>query len=1255
MVNFTCPADPVMPKDPVPFISNGNINFKAHDVGWLVTIFFTLVATFASFWLIFKHLTYYTCPLQQRHIVRMLFMVPIYAIVSCFSYLFYQEAIYYQTIRDCYEAVVITSFFYLFLQYLGDTRAEQHAVFKQVKLKKWMWPMGWLKAKPKTGLGFLWVMKICILQYAVIRPVCTLAAVGLQYFGLYCLNSFMPWFGHVWISAAISISVSVAMFCILQFYMPLKKELAPYQPVLKFLAVKSTVFLTFWQDSLLSILVFFKVIKPSQYFSATEVQVGINALLETFEMVIFAFLHIKAFNYRVYRPADQKRTTSRWRALCNVLDFRDWFFEMKDSTIYLTHKAQGRTYSYVEDVRAQKYKILQEAMGRGRDEELLRQIEHERETLPAFWKKGSEKEGQGDDGAHGNDETNVGDLDIEKLGARSIPVGCNKMATKADSRSGKNKSGKMLTNASDSPLVKLEALGPPEGPGGEGEGDEEDGLLEYAARISKLDALLNPESNRQKQHPELTLFHRPPVFDGELGPADPQLEDDWRAHSLWSEVYDIRKGKKDEQRHSRNDEKDEGDGHKRERSWWRSLRDRLSGSWGGEGGTQDKDAMDDAAAEKVPIIQEEEEVDEASEHPLPNARSKEGFVADPSRFAFESPLDALMATAARGEKPSVRAGRAGVGSGFGGTGVRAASEEKPEQAPYFMPLPVSRAVPIPVSVQVSSSAALQHVQSTVALHRNDSLAVQSSKVASLCAYTSTSASQGGPIERFAMSEARATIANTGAGAAPAAQPTQLPHVPTEPSAVGVGSIRWAPQDTPREMQKEALAAKAASSVAGDRIGWGAKSWQPSQGTAVGPKGMKINLVMPGSLSGSSTPASSKPAVASTSLPIAPSMLPKLAVEVPHAQAQHVPQSRPSLDLRSQNTAASPPSRSVPPHISRIEQWCGQAAVIPSSMPIDQRQSELSQPRARSSSQSQLRGTHEQQSQRTSVQERALPSVQPRPGGESAGKAPHHMLNHTETGRARRTSAPPAPNVKVQAAEPQKRKGKDKDRYNTTTDIPAPSQMGQQVADEDPFAAGAHALEADATPEESPKSARVIASTKATSGPKHPHLSCVQAAGGSAFAVGSIVTPRALAQASALPHHHLQQQQMQMRMKPTSPSQPCYGQPLSPMQGSSLHRGVPSPQAAYAHPSIRTSRQASMPTPSAYHRPPALPHAPSQRTQGLQHSNQMHNRYTGEPTRSGRSQPHQQQQDRPPQRPRHSMPPATPAPKAGQFGRIEYID
>lgn len=97
--NSTCPHERQPPADPVPFFANGQVNFKAHDVGWLVAGIFTLITWVASIWLILKHLTYYTCPPQQRHIVRMLFMPPIYATISFAGYLFYTEVSGVQAMR----------------------------------------------------------------------------------------------------------------------------------------------------------------------------------------------------------------------------------------------------------------------------------------------------------------------------------------------------------------------------------------------------------------------------------------------------------------------------------------------------------------------------------------------------------------------------------------------------------------------------------------------------------------------------------------------------------------------------------------------------------------------------------------------------------------------------------------------------------------------------------------------------------------------------------------------------------------------------------------------------------------------------------------------------------------------------------------------------------------------------------------------------------------------------------------------------
>lgn len=124
-------------------------------------------------------------------------------------------------------------------------------------------------------------------------------------------------------------------------------------------------FLTFWQASFLSVLAYFKVIHDSEYMSSVEIQAGINALLETFEMVIFGFLHIKAFTYLVYRPKDRSYT-SALRSLGDVVDFRDWAREMKLSGRYVFAKSDAEAVTTVDMIRAEKHRHLYQALGKER-------------------------------------------------------------------------------------------------------------------------------------------------------------------------------------------------------------------------------------------------------------------------------------------------------------------------------------------------------------------------------------------------------------------------------------------------------------------------------------------------------------------------------------------------------------------------------------------------------------------------------------------------------------------------------------------------------------------------------------------------------------------------------------------------------------------------------------------------------------------------------------------------------------------------
>src|SRR5690242_8306980 len=96
-------------------------------------------------------------------IIRILVMIPIYAVVSFLSYLYYKKAIYFEVLRDCYEAFAIASFFTLMCHYIAPNLHDQKEYFRNVEPKNWVWPITWMQKctggeqkgwlrKPRSGL-----------------------------------------------------------------------------------------------------------------------------------------------------------------------------------------------------------------------------------------------------------------------------------------------------------------------------------------------------------------------------------------------------------------------------------------------------------------------------------------------------------------------------------------------------------------------------------------------------------------------------------------------------------------------------------------------------------------------------------------------------------------------------------------------------------------------------------------------------------------------------------------------------------------------------------------------------------------------------------------------------------------------------------------------------------------------------------------------------------------------------------------------
>ena len=114
-----------------------------------------------------------------------------------------------------------------------------------------------------------------------------------------------------------------------------------------------------------------------------EVQAGIKSLLETFEMALLALAHFKAFTYAIYRSEDGMQTPSRGRAFLDVIDFSDWWSEMKDSGQYIRKRGLTR----VDDLRAAKHGHLKEALGTERTAALEMEYEAEVTRRAVPWSR----------------------------------------------------------------------------------------------------------------------------------------------------------------------------------------------------------------------------------------------------------------------------------------------------------------------------------------------------------------------------------------------------------------------------------------------------------------------------------------------------------------------------------------------------------------------------------------------------------------------------------------------------------------------------------------------------------------------------------------------------------------------------------------------------------------------------------------------------------------------------------------------------
>ncbi|XP_062211233.1 protein LAZ1 homolog 1-like isoform X2 [Phragmites australis] len=220
------------------------------------------VALVLSLFLIFEHLCAYHQPEEQKFLTGLILMVPVYAVQSFFSLLNSNVAFICELMRDCYEAFAMYCFERYLIACLGGEESTIRFMEGQLHISessplldvdynygivKHPFPLSCFMQNWYLGPDFYHAVKIGIVQYMILKPICAVLAIFLEFLGIYGERKFAWKYGYPYLAVVLNFSQTWALYCLIQFYTVTKEKLEPIKPLSKFLTFKSIVFLTWWQ------------------------------------------------------------------------------------------------------------------------------------------------------------------------------------------------------------------------------------------------------------------------------------------------------------------------------------------------------------------------------------------------------------------------------------------------------------------------------------------------------------------------------------------------------------------------------------------------------------------------------------------------------------------------------------------------------------------------------------------------------------------------------------------------------------------------------------------------------------------------------------------------------------------------------------------------------------------------------------------------------------------------------------------------
>ncbi|XP_062147481.1 protein LAZ1 homolog 2 [Alnus glutinosa] len=271
---------------------------------------FAAIAVILSIYLNLQHLRSYTNPAEQKWIVAVIFMVPVYATESVISLWVPRLSLACDILRNCYEAFALYSFGSYLVACLGGERrviellenksreqlgkpllegADENRSVDQRSFRNFFF-------RPCTlGKDLLVIGKFGLVQYMILKTVCAFLAFLLELFGVYGDGEFKWYYGYPYIAVVLNFSQMWALYCLVKLYNVTHERLQSIKPLAKFISFKAIVFATWWQGVGIALLCAFGILPKEG-----KVQTGLQDVLICIEMAIAAIAHVYVFSAEPY-------------------------------------------------------------------------------------------------------------------------------------------------------------------------------------------------------------------------------------------------------------------------------------------------------------------------------------------------------------------------------------------------------------------------------------------------------------------------------------------------------------------------------------------------------------------------------------------------------------------------------------------------------------------------------------------------------------------------------------------------------------------------------------------------------------------------------------------------------------------------------------------------------------------------------------------------------------------------------------------